>query len=165
MHALQARPSYSSCRPALVQRSQTLAPSCKHVSHVHAIGWYCRYVGYFWAVLCSGPGPVGLLPRPRSLQLRQVTISGLPPGTADSCVLLVEARPSGSLAPSASRVCARSAPRAPSGSLTGELAGCNVHSRTPWAQRALLAGSVDYSVQLSRPTRPEPSAWGCRQVA
>lgn len=78
-----------------------------------------RYVGYFWAVLCSSPGPVGALPTPVSVQLRQVTVSGLPPGTADSCVLVVEARPSGSLAPRASRVCARSAPGALSGSLTG----------------------------------------------
>lgn len=82
----------------------------------------CRYVGYFWVVLCSGPGPVGVLPKPRAVQLRQVVIRGLAHGTADSCVLLVEARPSGSLAPRASRVCARVAPRAVSGGVAGELA-------------------------------------------
>jgi hypothetical protein len=49
-----------------------------------------------------------------------VTISGLPPATADSCELLVEARPSGSLAPRATTVCRRAAPRAASGSGAGK---------------------------------------------
>jgi hypothetical protein len=79
-----------------------------------------RYIFYFWAVLCSSPGPVGLLPKPRTVQVRQVTIRGLPAGTADSCMLLVEARPSGSLAPRGSRVCLRVAPRALGGGASGE---------------------------------------------
>lgn len=130
--------SHVRCRPGhLVHHADT----CAMFTNTHAIlqaayltcastgRWSCRYVGYFWAVLCSGPGPAGLLPEPRSVQLRQVTISGLPPGTADSCVLLVEARPSGSLAPHASRVCARSAPRALSGSLTGETEHSGIAAR------------------------------------
>lgn len=79
----------------------------------------CRYITYFWAVLCSSPGPVGSLPKPRTVQIRRVSISGLPAGTADSCVLLVEARPSGSLAPRGSRVCLRAAPRASGGGASG----------------------------------------------
>jgi hypothetical protein len=96
----------------------------------------CRYVGYFWAVLCSGPSPEGVLPPPRTVQLRQVTISGLPSGTADSCELLVEARPSGSLAPRAAIVCRRSAPRATSGTGAGRL------SKSLWTRGPSLVGCV-----------------------
>lgn len=99
-----------------------LTGSCCGVVWCAVLCLCCRYVGYFWVVLCSGPGPVGVLPKPRAVQLRQVVIRGLAHGTADSCVLLVEARPSGSLAPRASRVCARVAPRAVSGGVAGELA-------------------------------------------
>jgi hypothetical protein len=64
----------------------------------------CRYVGYFWHVLSAGPKPLGSLPKPQTLQLRQISITGLPPGAAEQCVVVLEARPSGSCAASGSKV-------------------------------------------------------------
>ncbi|WIA19851.1 hypothetical protein OEZ85_005754 [Tetradesmus obliquus] len=78
-----------------------------------------RYVSYFWRVLSSGPKPLGRLPQPRSLQLRQIHISGLPPGSAEQCSVVVEVRPSGSSAAGGSRVFASRALRPAASSVPG----------------------------------------------
>ncbi|WIA40134.1 hypothetical protein OEZ86_013535 [Tetradesmus obliquus] len=78
-----------------------------------------RYVGYCWRVLSSGPKPLGRLPQPRSLQLRQIHISGLPPGSAEQCSVVVEVRPSGSSAAGGSRVFASRALRPAAASVPG----------------------------------------------
>lgn len=80
----------------------------------------CRYVGYFWSVLSGGPKPLGSLPRPRTLQLRELLITGLPAGIAEQCVVVVEARPSGSTAASASRVFFSAARKPPAANVPGE---------------------------------------------
>jgi hypothetical protein len=83
----------------------------------------CRYVGYFWQVLSAGPKPLGSLPKPRTLQLRQISISGLPQGSAEQCSVVVEVRPSGSCAASGSRVFVSRAVRPSAPGVPGEWVG------------------------------------------
>lgn len=85
---------------------------------------YIRYVGYFWSVLSNGPKPVGALLKPRTVQIRQVQITGLPPGAADECVVVVEARQSGSAAASATRVFASPVQKASNSSMQCKSSAC-----------------------------------------